>query len=120
MAAASLDGDVLLALTMLEPSAAWLQKVQARFPGLQVRWEPSNDDKGITKPLSDIPKAAWEGVTILATYGPVPAAFIPNVRFVQVVSAGSDLWANNDLYLNKSILFATGGGVQPLVEPLHA
>ena len=108
-----LEGDVLLVLTMLKPSNAWFQKVQAKFPGLRVRWEPSNNDKGMPKAASEVPKDAWEGVTILATYSPVPASLIPNVRFVQVVSAGSDLWANNEIYLNKEVLFATGSGTQP-------
>lgn len=35
---------------------------------------------------------------------------MPNLRFVQVSSAGTDLWHNHAKYLNKDVVFCTTSG----------
>lgn len=105
------SGDVLLVLTGADRDAQWEQSLTQRLPReLQVRWENLRKPDGSLRNLEDLDRGIFEGVTILFTYAPVPVEWIPKVRFVQLSSAGSDLWASHPKLLDSGVKFATTSG----------
>lgn len=42
---------------------------------------------------------------------------VPKLRFVQLSSSGSDLWANHPKYLDKNVVFCTTSGSNAQVSP---
>lgn len=103
--------DVLLMLTGAERDEQWEQSLFPRIPGkLQVRWENLRKPDGSLRSVEEVDRGIFEDVTILFTYAPVPAEWIPKVRFVQLSSAGSDLWASHPKFLDNGVKFATTSG----------
>ncbi|KKA27607.1 hypothetical protein TD95_001710 [Thielaviopsis punctulata] len=109
----SLSNDVLMLLLPSAPPAAWISALEAKYPGFRIRFESTQNADRTVRPMTEIPAASWDGVTMLMTYIPPPPGVAPNVRFVQLLSAGSDMWKNNELYLNKDVVFCNASGVQP-------
>lgn len=103
--------DVLLILTATDRDEQWEESLFQRIPGkLQVRWENARNPDGSLRKLEDLDRGIFEGVTILLTYEPVPAEWVPKLRFVQLSSAGSDLWAKHPKFLDSGVKFATTSG----------
>ncbi|KAJ9137898.1 2-hydroxyacid dehydrogenase [Pleurostoma richardsiae] len=109
----SLKGDILLIFAATSAPAGWIEETRVRFPGLEIRWECSIADDGSLRKAEDLPTEVWDGVTMLSTYAPPPARLIPNVRFVQLTSAGSDMWRKHEKYLDKNVVFCVASGAQP-------
>jgi hypothetical protein len=96
------------------PPDGWLEAVAALFPALEVRWEVAEFvGSGIVASADVLPAEAWEGVTMLCVYPPVSQTHMANVRFVQLVSAGSDLWLGQPSYLDPGIQFCSASGAHP-------
>ncbi|POS78797.1 D-isomer specific 2-hydroxyacid dehydrogenase [Diaporthe helianthi] len=105
------SNDVLLVLSGAGRDEQWEIDLFQRIPGrLQVRWENIRNPDGSLRKLEEVDRSIFEDVTILFTYEPVPAEWIPKVRFVQLSSAGSDLWAKHSKFLDSSVKFATTTG----------
>lgn len=105
------SNDVLLFLTAADRDEQWEHDLFQRIPGkLQVRWENLRQPDGSIKNVVDLDPKIFEDVTILFTYTPVPVEWIPKVRFVQLSSAGSDLWAEHPKFLDSGVKFATTSG----------
>lgn len=103
--------DVLLILTGADRDEQWEQDLFQRIPGrLQVRWENLRNPDGSMRDVADVDRKVFDNVTILFTYAPVPVEWIPKVRFVQLSSAGSDLWAQHPKFLDSGVKFATTSG----------
>lgn len=105
------SNDVLLVLSAAGRDEQWERDLFQRLPGqLQVRWENIRNPDGSIRKLEDADRSLFEDVTILFTYEPIPAEWIQKVRFVQLSSAGSDLWAKHPKFLDSSVKFATTTG----------
>lgn len=105
------SSDVLLFLTAAERDEQWEQDLFQKIPGkLQVRWENLRQPDGSMRNVEELDRRIFEDVTILFTYAPVPVEWIPKVRFVQLSSAGSDLWAKHPKFLDSGVKFATTSG----------
>lgn len=111
------SNDVLLVLSGAGRDEQWERDLFQRLPGhlqvagqLQVRWENIRNSDGSIRKLEDADRSIFEDVTILFTYEPIPAEWIQKVRFVQLSSAGSDLWAKHPKFLDSSVKFATTTG----------
>ncbi|KUI71836.1 D-2-hydroxyacid dehydrogenase [Cytospora mali] len=106
--------DVLLMLYAVEPDQKWENNLLQKFPGkLQVRWVNTRKPDGSLMSADEHDPKVFEGVTMLFTYAPVPADLVPKLRFVQLSSAGSDLWQSHPKYLDSNVKFATTSGSNP-------
>lgn len=106
--------DVLLMFYAVERDEQWEKNLLQKFPGkLRVRWEDTRKPDGSIKAAEEHDPKIFEGVTMLFTYAPVPADLVPKLRFVQLSSAGSDLWQSHAKYLDSSVKFATASGSNP-------
>jgi hypothetical protein len=105
--------DVLLVVSAGGRDEQWERDLFQRLPSsghLQVRWANTRNPDGSLRKPEDLGRAVFEDVTILFTYEPVPVEWIPKVRFVQLSSAGSDLWAKHPKFLDSAVKFATTTG----------
>lgn len=109
----SLSSDILLLLLPSLPPIPWISALEAKYPGFQVRFESTQNPDLSLRPVAEIPDASWAGVTMLITYVPPPPDKVANVRFVQLLSAGSDMWKSHPLFLKKDVVFCNASGVQP-------
>lgn len=107
----ALSKDVLLVIFLTERNEEWISKVQAKYPGLEVRWvNVLNEDQSFKKP-EDMGDALFEGVTLICPFVyPPPPKYLSSVRFVQLTSAGIDWWVNHETYKDKNVLFCTANG----------
>ncbi|KAL2263938.1 hypothetical protein VTK26DRAFT_4125 [Humicola hyalothermophila] len=112
--ASSLSNDVLLIAVFEPPDEKWMAKIEARYPGLKVRWVVQGDHP---EPL---PAEVFDGVTLLCTLFPssYPPDLLKRLRYVQLISAGADRWTQHELYKNPDVLFCTANGVHaiPIAE----
>ncbi|KAI8960819.1 hypothetical protein F5Y11DRAFT_251031 [Daldinia sp. FL1419] len=107
----ALSNDVLLVFFPFPERKDWIEKITSRFKGLRVRWTGAiNPDHSVVK-ATDIDPELWNGVTLLSTFMPPPVELIPNVRFVQVTSAGVDKWPSHPTYQNETVKFCTSNGI---------
>lgn len=104
--------DILLVFYVGDPSAEFIAKLEGRYPGLKVRWLNVMTEDGQIRTALDFPAESFEGVTMLFAYHPVPAHLVPKLRFVQLTSAGSDLWASHEKFLDRKTIFCTTSGAQ--------
>lgn len=106
--------DVLLMLYAVDRDEKWEHELLQRVPGkLRVRWENIRKPDGSIKAAHEHDPKLFEDVTMLFTYSPVPADAVPKLRFVQLSSAGSDLWQSHPKYLDSNVKFATTSGSNP-------
>lgn len=113
-AISSLDGlskDVLLVDLPVPRDDKWIAKLQARYPGFEIRWRTRGHPMG--PPPEPLPKEDYEGVTILFAYLPHPPELLSKVRYVQLISAGADKWADHPIYKNPDVVFCTSNGTHP-------
>ncbi|CAK7231577.1 hypothetical protein SEUCBS140593_007972 [Sporothrix eucalyptigena] len=106
------------------PDAAWIAKTEAAYPGVTIRNIPQPDpETGKLRDINDLPESVWEGVTILVSLWPPrttettvddkvvsPKTTLPDLRFVQVPSAGADRWIVHETYKRPHVTISTGNG----------
>lgn len=110
------------------PDAAWIERIQAKFPGLKIRTESQNDPAtGQTREVNYLPASTWDGVTLLVSHWPPrttelkvysyavetklqPKTTLPGLRFVQVPSAGADRWIAHEVSDRPDVTVCTGNG----------
>lgn len=122
--------DVLLVFLpdRTAPDAEWIARVEAKFPGLTIRYEPQADPTtGQVRDVNNLPVEVWDGVTLLVSHWPPrttdtqvfsyavkttikPKTTLPNLRFVQVPSAGADRWIGHETFQRPGVTIATGNG----------
>lgn len=103
--------DLLLLLYTADRDERWETDLLQRVPGkLRVRWVNIRKPDGTFKAADEHDPKVFEGVTMLFTFWPVPADLVPQLRFVQLSSAGSDLWQSHPKYLDSGVKFATTSG----------
>ncbi|OAQ94089.1 D-3-phosphoglycerate dehydrogenase [Purpureocillium lilacinum] len=104
--------DKLLIHAPQPPPPGFLDLLAARFPQLSVRWELARLDpvRSDLASADTLPAEVLDGVTMLSVYPPAKAAAIPDVRFVQLISAGSDRWVGHEKYRDPGVVFCSGSG----------
>lgn len=112
VATTPLSKDVVLVVVPSEPKTEWIERIKAKYPGIEVRW--ANLPIGGPKTTEDLPANLWDDVTIYSGFVTGPSAQMDKVRFVQLPSAGADRWLDHDLYRNRpDVVFSTANGVHP-------
>lgn len=108
--------DKLLVHLPFPAPPGWTDDIARRFPALRVHWEVCGINSGSDSDPDLLPAEVWDGVTMLVMYQPPSPALTRNVRFVQIPSAGWDLWFGHALFLNHSIPFCNSMGAHALVS----
>lgn len=101
-----LGNDLLLIAVPFPPDEEWIARLKALHSGLKVRWV----QQSTTFPPEPLPKEVYDDVTILVGLWPHAAELVPNVRYVQLLSAGADRWITHELYKNSDVKFCTANG----------
>ncbi|KIW47949.1 uncharacterized protein PV06_00597 [Exophiala oligosperma] len=102
--------DTILILVPAEPRQEVIDSLQSRYPGVKIHWRTVY---GTPITVEDIPKTIWDTVTILWGFQIPKDAVTPNLRFVQLSSAGADHWASNPHYQDPNVVFCTSNGAHP-------
>ncbi len=104
--------DVLLITVPQKVPQAWIDRVQATYPGLRVVFRQLEWHK--TLPAGAVTAEDWSKVAVLVTTGyalPVDVATVPRLRYVQLFSAGANTILTQPLFTDTDIVFATANGV---------
>lgn len=106
------SNDKLVVFLPSQRDEAWIERFQARYPGAEIKWiNGLRDDGSFIWPNETDPRD-WDGATIISTVFPPPdGANLDKLRFVQLASAGADVWLKHDLYHKKHIIFSTSNGI---------
>ncbi|KAK4153462.1 hypothetical protein C8A00DRAFT_43641 [Chaetomidium leptoderma] len=104
--AKGLTNDVLLIGVPFPPNEKWVAELEARHPGLKVRWA----SQSFKFPPDPLPKEVYDDVTMLCALWPHPVELLQKVRYVQLLSAGADKWITHELYKNPDVIFCTANG----------
>jgi hypothetical protein len=108
-----LSSDDLLLVHLPGPMPeGWDDAAAKAFNGLRVRWFRAGFDHKLhmIETADVLPESATEGVTMLCLMPPPQAERFPNVRYVQLNSAGYDAWKGHPLMENPDVTFCTGSG----------
>ena len=115
------------------PDAAWIARIEAAYPGLTVRFVSQADPvTGTVRDVNQLPAEVWEGVTLLVSHWPPKTVetkvisygvettlrattTLPDLRFVQVPSAGADRWIGHETFKRPGVTIATGNGTHACV-----
>ena len=103
----------LLILTPWEPSKEFLRSLQEEHPDLKVQHHklPGWGDPSVPKDLS---ADDWKDVTVLLTFKIIPPKdLVPNMKYVQLMSAGCNHIMDKDLFLTTDTKFCTANGTHP-------
>ncbi|KAL7923436.1 hypothetical protein ACQKWADRAFT_289655 [Trichoderma austrokoningii] len=93
---------------------SFLAALAQRFPQLRVHYEIAPLVNQRLMNSNDLPDEAWDGVTILCVMPPPSAERMKGVKFVQLASAGSDLWIGHEAYMNRDITFCCTSGAHSI------
>lgn len=111
-------GEVLLSILPFEPSPEYISQLEGISPGIKVI--------SVKTPLSarEVPKEisdeTWRTVTVLLTLFVFPTKEqAPNLRYVQLISAGCNHVFGNPLFEETEIAFCTANGVHPY-DAIHS
>ncbi|KAI1827423.1 hypothetical protein F4861DRAFT_535986 [Xylaria intraflava] len=114
-----LTGHTLLILLDLDLPDGYLDRLHARFPGLQVVHRRVSQRKDPAAPALDPSDEDWKTATVLLTVAQLPTVEqAPNLRVVQLMTAGANHIIPNPLFKDTEIPFCTANGVAgpPIAE----
>jgi hypothetical protein len=104
--------EVLLAFVPWDLPSWFTDSVSTASPGIEViGYRCGMYDKDVPP---DIPEETWQSVTVFLTWNVLPAKeLVPNLRYVQLLTAGCNHVAGNPLFEDTDIQFCTANGVHP-------
>ncbi|KAH8698600.1 D-3-phosphoglycerate dehydrogenase [Talaromyces proteolyticus] len=108
----SSGGQVLLFLTPYSPPLQYIASLERVSPGIRVisRQIPMY----ATEVPSDISPETWKSVTALLTWKALPKKEqVPNLRYVQLISAGCNHLSELPVFKETDIAYCTANGVHP-------
>ncbi|KAL9062627.1 MAG: hypothetical protein Q9157_008758 [Trypethelium eluteriae] len=98
--------QILFTLTYPEPKAL-LDKLRKEYPAYAFTWYETSSNR------ATIASEIFKSATILVTLGTFPqdTSDAPNLKWIQVFSAGTDRLANKPIYRDTDVLFTTMSGI---------
>lgn len=105
-------GELLLVLLHFKPPAEFVDRVKRDNPGLRViQHLTAFNERETPKEISD---DTWAEVTVLLTWGCLPIKEqAPNLRYVQLLSAGCNQIFGKPIFEETDVAFCTANGVHP-------
>lgn len=106
--------DTLTLLLPIAPRPDRIKRFQDKFSGLKVEWHSTTTEAGVSLALNDLPEDVCKQTTFLCSFTQLPAAEeAPDIKFVQLTSAGAEHCTSNSLYHKDEVPFCTANGVHP-------
>lgn len=111
------NNQVLLILMPWEPPKWFMEAVPAACPGIKVIHHTC--DRHGTEVPPEISHDTWKSATILFTWNAIPQKDLcPNLRLVQLLSAGCNHVIGTSLFEETDVAFCTANGVHPYVHQI--
>ena len=108
--------DFLIILTNWQPPAEWISDLRRKVPNIHV--ESYIASRSTDEPPKDIPEETWKKATALLTWKWFPKKeLVPNLEYVQLISAGSNHVIDLPLFQHSDIALCTANGVHPYALP---
>ncbi|KAJ3497695.1 hypothetical protein NLG97_g1697 [Lecanicillium saksenae] len=104
-----LRSDVLLLQIPIDVPAEWKNRIEAKYPGIEIRSRVLRLELGIE--ANNIEPEMWKDVTLACLYLTHPKELMSDVRFIQLTSAGVDRWINHERYQSPDVTFSTANGI---------
>lgn len=99
-------------ITPWKPPAAWVSALKQKLP--HVRIEHCEVTMYATEIPKEVPEEIWKSVTALFTWKLFPPKeSVPNLEYVQLLSAGANQLHGLPLFEETEIAFCTANGVHP-------
>lgn len=104
--------EVLLILLPWEPGSQYVSNLENISPGVKViTIKTTMYQDEVPKEISD---ETWKTVTVLFTWKLLPKKEqVPNLRYVQLLSAGCNQLFGKPVFEETDITFCTSNGVHP-------
>ncbi|KAE8367970.1 D-isomer specific 2-hydroxyacid dehydrogenase [Aspergillus caelatus] len=104
--------EVLLSIAPWDLPVSFLESLPTISPGIRVI--TYKRDMQDTEMPPDISQETWNSITILLTWNYVPTKEqVPNLRYVQLHTAGCNHIADTTLFKDSDVSFCTANGVHP-------
>lgn len=104
--------ETLLILMPWEPSVTWISSLPEINPGIKVIYHKTKH--GAYDIPDDVPAETWNATTVLFTWRAFPPPeLVPNLQYVQLLSAGANHILEKDLFAKTDVAFCTCNGVHP-------
>ncbi|KAL6915093.1 hypothetical protein ACHAPO_010276 [Fusarium lateritium] len=101
--------DVILIITPFVPKPEWLQHLKSNVPSLEVLVYPTK--LYATEVPNEVPVEVWNRITALFTWKAFPPKdWVPNLQFVQLLSAGCAQIFGLPLFEETDVAFSTSNG----------
>lgn len=109
----TLKGHKLLIIGPIHPDPAALDSLRARFPDLEI--VSHTEHFGRSEPV--FPLEQWKDVTVAVTFMTLPPTQedAPNLKYVQLMSAGANHILQNTFFKSSDAKFCTANGVHGCV-----
>lgn len=103
-------GELLLVLMPFDQPESWTEDLSKTLPGIRIEWHKV-DMYASGAPPAHISDETWKQVTILFTWKSFPAREkVPNLTYVQLLSAGCGQVLDLPLFADTDIAFCTSNG----------
>lgn len=104
--------ETILILLPFTPPTDYIQKIEQIEPGYKVIVHQTDMyETGLPKEISD---DTWKSVNVLFTWKLLPEKNqVPNLRYVQLLSAGCNQLFGRSVYEQTEIAFCTSNGTHP-------
>ncbi|KAM0549222.1 hypothetical protein ACHAPJ_009532 [Fusarium lateritium] len=101
--------DVLLIITPFKPKQEWVAHLKSKVPTIEVEVYPTT--LYAVEVPKEVPAEVWKRTTALFTWKAFPPKnWVPNLQFVQLLSAGCAQIFGNPLFEETDIAFSTSNG----------
>lgn len=103
---------LLCALPYPEPKDI-TDRIQKQYPGLEIVYRQVSFTRDATVLRKELPSGIWQNITILYTLFTFPEKLsdAPNLKLVQLASAGSNQIQNHPIYTDSDITITTSSGI---------
>ncbi|PYI00914.1 D-isomer specific 2-hydroxyacid dehydrogenase [Aspergillus sclerotiicarbonarius CBS 121057] len=109
------SSDLVLFIQPFAPPDQWLQSVRENHPGIRVEY---HQVEMYAKELPPIPEETWKETTVLFTWQLFPPKeWVPNLQYVQLLSAGCNQLLGMPIFEDTDIAFCTSNGNHPFQRP---
>lgn len=103
------SSEVLLIITPFVPKTEWLDHLKGKCPSVEVLTYPT--ELYATEVPKEVPADVWKRATALFTWKAFPPKeWVPNLQFVQLLSAGCAQIFGLPLFEETEVAFSTSNG----------
>ena len=104
--------EFLITLTNWQPPVEWIADLRSKVPNIHI--ESYITSRGAEESLKEVPEESWKNATVLLAWKWFPKKeWVPNLEYVQLISAGSNHAIDLPLFQDSNVALCTANGVHP-------